>query len=166
MDRKFLDAGQIVSSHGIHGEVKILPWADSPEFLLDFDTVYINGRPYSVESSRVQKTCVLMKLKGIDSIEDAALLRSNVIRIDRSGIALKDGAVFIADLIGCRCIDEDGNEFGKLRDVLTMPSNDVYEIRGEHTYLIPAVKEFIREINVDERYVKIHLIEGFRTDEN
>lgn len=166
MDRKYLDAGQIVSQHGIHGEIKIMPWADSPEFLLDFDTVYIDGKPYAVENSRVQKTCVLMKLKGVDTVEAATLLRTKVVRIDRTNVEMEDGAVFIADLIGCRCIDEDGNEFGILKDVLTMPSSDVYEIRGEHEYLIPAVKEFVKEINVNDRYVKIHLIEGFRTDEN
>lgn len=166
MDRKYLDAGQIVSSHGIHGEIKILPWADSPEFLLDFDTVYIDGKPFAVENSRVQKTCVLMKLKGVDTVEAATLLRTKVVRIDRTNAEPEDGAVFIADLIGCHCVDEDGNEFGILKDVLTMPSSDVYEIRGEHEYLIPAVKEFVKEINVKERFVKIHLIEGFRTDEN
>lgn len=166
MDRKYLDAGQIVSSHGIHGEIKILPWADSPEFLLDFDTVYIDGKPFAVENSRVQKTCVLMKLKGVDTVEAATLLRTKVVRIDRTNVEPEDGAVFIADLIGCHCVDEDGNEFGILKDVLTMPSSDVYEIRGEHEYLIPAVKEFVKEINVGERFVKIHLIEGFRTDEN
>ncbi|MCQ2418871.1 MAG: ribosome maturation factor RimM [Clostridia bacterium] len=166
MDRKYLDAGQIVSSHGIRGEIKILPWADSPEFLLDFDTVYIDGKPFAVENSRVQKTCVLMKLKDVDTVEAATLLRTKVVRIDRTNVEPEDGAVFIADLIGCRCIDEGGNEFGILKDVLTMPSSDVYEIRGEHEYLIPAVKEFVKEINVNERFVKIHLIEGFRTDEN
>lgn len=166
MDRKYLDAGQIVSQHGIHGEIKIMPWADSPEFLLDFDTVYIDGKPYAVENSRVQKTCVLMKLKGVDTVEAATLLRTKVVRIDRTNVEMEDGAVFIADLIGCRCIDDSGNEFGILKDVLTMPSSDVYEIRGEHEYLIPAVKEFVKEINVNDRYVKIHLIEGFRTDEN
>lgn len=166
MERKILDAGQIVSSHGIQGEVKLLPWADSPDFLLKFDTVYIGGEPYPVERSRVQGNCVLMKLKGVDSMEAATALRNQVVRIDRSGITLPDGAVFIADLIGCRCVDEQGAEFGKIKQVLNMPSSDVYVISGEHEYMIPAVKEFVKEINVAEKLVKFHLIEGFRTDEN
>lgn len=166
MERKILDAGQIVNCHGIQGEVKILPWADSPAFLLEFDTVYIGGAAYPVERSRVQGNCVLMKLKGVDSVDDAMKLRSQVVRIDRTGYRLAGGAVFIADLLGCRCLDDHGVEFGKIKDVLTMPSSDVYVIAGEHSYMIPAVKEFVKEINVEEKYVKIHLIEGFQTDEN
>lgn len=166
MERKILDAGQIVNCHGIQGEVKVLPWADGPEFLLEFDTVYIGGAAYPVERRRVQGNCVLLKLKGVDSVEQAMVLRNQVVRIDRTGVKLADGAVFIADLIGCRCVDDDGVEFGKIKDVLTMPSSDVYVISGEHQYMIPAVKEFVKEINIAENYVKIHLIEGFQTDEN
>lgn len=166
MNRKILDAGKIVSSHGVQGEVKVLPWADAPEFLLAFDTVYLGGTAYPVERSRVHGTCVLMKLQGVDTPEDAMKLRNQVVRIDRTDVRLDDGAVFIADLIGCRCLDDDGREFGKIKDVLTMPAHDVYVIEGAHSYLIPAVKAFVQEINTDEGYVRIHLIEGFQTDEN
>ncbi len=166
MAKNILDAGKLVSCHGVRGEVKILPWADSPEFLLDFDAVYIGGAPYRVERSRVQGTCVLMKLRGVDSVEEAQKLRGAVVRIDRTHTRLPDGAVFIADLIGCRCLDDAGAEFGKIREVLSLPANDVYVISGQHQYMIPAVKEFVKEINIPEQYVKIHLIEGFQTDEN
>ena len=74
MKQQYLPAGKIVSTHGLRGDVKILPWADSPEFLLDFDTVYLAGKPYTVEDARVQKTCVLMKLAGVDSVEAAESL--------------------------------------------------------------------------------------------
>ena len=86
--------------------------------------------------------------------------------MDREGIRLPEGTVFIADLIGCRVLTEEGDEIGTIRDVLTMPSSDVYVIRGEKNYMIPAVKEFVREINVTERLVRVHLIEGMATDEN
>lgn len=164
MERKILDAGQIVNCHGIQGEIKILPWADGPDFLLGFKTVYIGGKPFDVQRSRVQGNCVLMKLAGIDSIEQAMPLRNQVVRIDRTGVELEDGAVFIADLIGCRCLDDEGTEFGKIKDVLTTPANDVYVIEGAHSYMIPVVKEFVKEINVAEGYVRLHLIEGFQTD--
>lgn len=166
MEHRLLDAGKVVSPHGILGEVKVLPWADAPEFLLQFATVYIGAQAYAVERSRVHGNCVLLKLASVDSIEQAGPLRNQVVRIDRSGIALPQGQVFIADLIGCRCLDEDGTEFGKIKDVLTMPSSDVYVIEGAHSYMIPAVKEFVREINTAQGYVKLHLIEGFQTDEN
>lgn len=166
MEKQFLETGEVVSTHGIQGEIKILPWADSPEFLLDFKTLYLNGKPYSVLSSRVHKTCVLAKLQGIDTPEQATLLRGQVVSVDRSGLSLPEGTVFIADLIGCRVIDEEENEIGKVKDVLTMPSSDVYVIEGKKKYMIPAVKEFVREINVAEGFVRVHLIEGMATDEN
>lgn len=71
MKQQYLDAGQIVSTHGIRGEVKVLPWADGPEFLTLFDRVYLKGREYVLESARVQKTCVLLKLQGVDTVEAA-----------------------------------------------------------------------------------------------
>lgn len=166
MDRQFLEAGEIVSTHGVQGEVKILPWADGPEFLLQFDTLYIKGKPCRVEHARVHKTCVLCKLEGTDTPEAATLLRGQVVCVDRTQVQLPSGTVFIADLIGCRALDEDGQEIGRIENVLTMPASDVYVIRGKQKYMIPAVKEFVREINVEAGYVRVHLIEGMATDEN
>ena len=93
MEKQLLQAGQLVSTHGVQGEVKILPWADGPEFLLDFDTFYLNGKPYEVVSSRVHKTCVLAKLRGVDTPEQAQLLRGQTVSIDRSGVKLPEGTV-------------------------------------------------------------------------
>lgn len=166
MEQKFLEAGEVVSTHGIQGEIKILPWADAPEFLLQFDTFYLNGKPYEVVSSRVHKTCVLAKLGGVDTPEAATLLRGQRVSIDRTKVRLPRGTVFIADLIGCAVLDDDGNEIGKIADVLTMPSSDVYVVKGAHSYMIPAVREFVREIDVENRLVRVHLIEGMATDEN
>ncbi len=166
MEQQFLQAGEIVSTHGIQGEVKILPWADSPEFLLKFKTFYLSGKAYAVLSSRVHKTCVLAKLQGIDTPEAAVSLRGQTVYIDRSKVQLPKGTVFIADLLGCRVLDDEGAEIGTIKDVLTMPSSDVYVIEGEHKYMIPAVKEFVKEINVAEGYVRVHLIEGMATDAN
>ena len=99
MKKELLETGKIVSTHGLHGEVKILPWADSPEFLLEFDRVFLGKREYAVEDARVQKTCVLMKLEGIDTVEDAAKLRDQVVFISREDIELEEGAIFIQDLL-------------------------------------------------------------------
>lgn len=161
-----IETGEVVSTHGIQGEIKILPWADAPDFLLQFKTFYLNDVPYRVTAARVHKTCVLAKLSGVDTPEAASLLRGKTVSVDREGIRLPEGTVFIADLIGCRVLTEEGDEIGTIRDVLTMPSSDVYVIRGEKDYMIPAVKEFVREINVTERLVRVHLIEGMATDEN
>lgn len=164
MKKPFLEAGQIVSTHGVRGELKVMPWADDPEFLLDFDTVYLGGRPVRVQSSRVQKTCVLMKLEGIDDVDAAARLRGRTVSIRREDAHLDDGAVFIADLIGLPVLCGD-ETIGKVTDILQRPGNDVYVVTGTHEYLIPGVPEFILERNLDEGYVRVKLIEGMRTDE-
>ena len=148
MKQLYLEAGQIVSTHGIRGEVKVLPWADGPEFLTLFDRVYLKGREYAVESARVQKTCVLLKLQGVDTVEAAQALRDTVVQVNREDVELEEGTYFIADLIGLRVLDGE-REVGAIREILTMPGNDVYVFQGEHTYMIPAVKEFLLETNPD-----------------
>ena len=175
MQKKYLEAGEIVSTHGVQGEVKILPWADGPEFLLQFDTFYLDGRPYAVRSARVHKTCVLASLEGIDTPEQGMALRGKRVCIDRDEAKLPEGSVFIAEvsftvrtdiLTAAAARGEDGAELGRIEDVLTMPSSDVYVIAGEKRYMVPAVREFVREIRVDEGYVRLHLIEGMAIDEN
>ena len=163
MKQQYLDAGQIVSTHGIRGEVKVLPWADGPEFLTLFDRVYLKGREYVLESARVQKTCVLLKLQGVDTVEAAQPLRDTVVQVDREDVELEEGTYFIADLIGLRVLEGE-REIGVIREILTMPGNDVYVVQGEHTYMIPAVKEFLLETYPDRGFVRVKLIEGMQTD--
>ena len=164
MKKQYLEAGKIVSTHGLHGEVKVLPWADDAEFLLGFDRVFIGKREYPVESARVQKTCVLMKLGGIDDLDAAAKLREQVISIDRDDAELDEGSLFIQDLLGLPVLTEDGAALGKLADIIQMPGNDVYLVKGEHEYMIPSVPAFILERNVDEGFIRVRLIEGMQTD--
>ncbi len=161
--QQYLEAGTIVSTHGVHGEVKILPWADGPEFLTLFDRVFLKGKEYEVESSRVQKTCVLMKLKGVDTMDGAQALRDTVVKVDRDDVELEEGTFFIADLIGLPVLAE-GQEIGKVKEILTLPGNDVYVVKGEHAYMIPGVKEFLLETNLEEGFIRVKLIEGMRTD--
>ena len=162
--KQFLPAGQIVNTHGIRGEVRIMPWADSPEFLLDFDTVYVDEKPVQVVSSRVQKTCVLMKFKGIDTVEAATALREKTIYIDRDDAQLEDGAVFVDDLLKMPVYDQNGEKIGMIKDVLSMPKNDVYVVQGKHEYMIPAVKEYVKKIDVENGRMDVVLIEGMQTD--
>ncbi len=129
MKQQYLDAGQIVSTHGIRGEVKVLPWADGPEFLTLFDQVYLKGREYVLESARVQKTCVLLKLQGVDTVEAAQTLQDTVVQVDREDVELEEGTYFIADLIGLRVLEGE-REIGVIREILTMPGNDVYVVQG------------------------------------
>ncbi len=163
MKLEFLEAGEIVTTHGIRGEVKILPWSDGPDFLLDYKRVRIDGKNYAVESCRIQKTCNLLKLQGIDSVEDAQGLRGKIVEIYRSD-APKE-LIFAAELIGMSVIS-NGVELGTITDVLDYPGNKVYVVSGEHSYMIPAVKEFVLSTDMDKNEMQVRIIEGMRTDEN
>ena len=164
MTPSLLQAGEIVNAHGVHGEVKILPWADGPEFLLQFNTLYLQDRPYKVEFSRVHKSCVLCKLEGVDDAAAATHLRGQVVSIDRDGLELPEGAVFIADLIGLMAQTADGATIGTVRQVIPMPAGDVLVIRGEKEYMVPNVRAFVREIDLEAGRILVNLIEGMQTD--
>ena len=163
MKLHFLEAGQIVTTHGVRGEMKVLPWADGPEFLMDFSRVLIDNVEYKVVSCRIQKSCNLLKLAGIDTVEQAQTLRDKVIQIYRED-APKD-LIFAAELMGMEVYCQE-KLIGKISDVLDYPGNKVYVVEGEHSYMIPAVKQFILSTDVEKNVMHVHLIEGMRTDEN
>ena len=162
MDQKeFLECGQIVNTHGIKGEVKIDSWCDSPEDLADIKTLYIDGVPRHIRSARAHKNCVIAFVEGVEDVNAAILLKGKVVHASRKDFTLPEGQVFMADLIGLKVLDFDrGAELGTLTDVLTPSVQKVYVVRGQREILIPAVDEFIKEINVDGGYIKVRLIEG------
>ena len=159
--KEFLDCGQIVNTHGVRGEVRIVPWADSPEFLCQFSTVYLDGAPLRVLSARVHKGSVIARLDGVDTVEKAMLLRDKTVQIRRADAKLPDGAFFLADIIGLKVIDEAGKPLGTLKEVLSPSVQQVYVVDGEREIMIPAVPEFILETNIADGYIKVRLIEGF-----
>lgn len=160
MKHQYLEAGKIVNTHGIAGEVKIVPWTDEPEFLLGFDVFYLDGNPVRVQSARIHKGNVLARLEGCSDVNAAMRLKGKVICIDREDVQLPEGRHFLADLVGLEVRDETGHVLGTLTDVLTPPANEVYVVQGEREYLIPAVDEFLLETNVDNGYLVVRLIEG------
>ena len=163
MKLDFIKAGEIVTTHGVRGEVKVLPWVDSPEILSEFDRCRIDGVEYIIESGRVQKTCNLVKLQGIDTMEAAQAMRGKTMELYREDI--DDEVIFAAELIGVE-VYTDGKCIGKIKEVLDYPGNSVYVVRGEYEYMIPAVKQFILHTDVDGNRMEVKLIEGMRTDEN
>ena len=158
--REFLDCGQIVNTHGIHGEVRIVPWADSPDFLCGFSTLYVDGAPQKVLSCRVHKGSVIAKLDGVDTVEQAMAHKGKTVQIRRADAKLPEGAFFLADIIGLDVVDEAGEKLGTLKEVLSPSRQQVYVVAGEREILIPAVPEFILETNIEGGYLKVRLIEG------
>ena len=161
MKEKLLEAGIIVNTHGIRGEIRIQPWADSPDFLAGFESLYIDGRPIKVLSAKIHKGCLIAALEGVSDINSAIRLKNKTICIDRDDVELEEGRFFIADLVGLRALDsESGEELGIVAEVLTRPANNVYVIRGKREILVPAVPEFIIETNIPEGFIRLRLIEG------
>ena len=162
MEKKpFIEAGRIVNTHGVRGEVKIEVWLDSPQFFKSFKRLYTaGGEELKVLSARVQKDFVIAKLAGVEDVNAAMALKNKVVSIRRTDAALPHGAFFLQDILGARVVDEDGNEIGVLEDVLETPASNVYVVRGKTEHLIPAVPEFIKKTDADAGVVTVHLIEG------
>ena len=163
MKLQYIEAGEIVNTHGVRGEVKVLCWLDDPEMLCEFDRCRIDGKEYVMEQVRVQKTCNLVQLKGIDTMEKAQLMRGKTIELYREDI--DDEVIFAAELIGVEVFCE-GQSIGKIKEVLDYPGNSVYVIKGTREYMIPAVKEFILSTDMEKNEMQVKLIEGMRSDEN
>ena len=163
MRLQYVEAGEIVSTHGIKGEMKVLPWVDGPDILCEFDRCRIDGREYEIESCRVQKTCNLLKVAGVDTMEDAQAMRGKLVELYREDI--DDEVIFAAELIGMEVICE-GESIGRIREVLDYPGNSVYVVKGHYEYMIPAVKQFILRTDMENNVMEVRLIEGMRSDEN
>lgn len=157
---EFLDCGQIVNTHGLRGEVRIVPWADSPDFLCRFSTLYLDGRALSVTSSRVHKGSVVARFQGVDTVEQAMALKGKTVQLRRADAKLPEGAFFLADIIGLDVVDEDGRTLGRLKEVLSPSRQRIYVVEGAREMMIPAVPEFILETNIASGYIKVRLIEG------
>ena len=160
MKKEFLEAGKIINTHGVRGEVKIDPWADSADFLRGFKRIYIDGAEVRVLHSRVHKDFLIAQLDGVDSVEEAMKLKNRIIFINRADAKLPEGSWFIQDMIGASVVDESGTEIGKLAEVLDMPAGNVYVVRGEREILIPAVPEFVLNTDAENAVVTVRLIEG------
>ena len=163
MKLQFVNAGEIVTTHGIKGEVKVMCWLDDPEMLCEFDRCQIDGKNFEIEQCRVQKTCNLVKLSGIDTMEAAQAMRGKKIMLYREDI--DDEVIFAAELIGVEVFAE-GEKIGKIKEVLDYPGNSVYVVKGEHEYMIPAVKEFILSTDMEKNEMQVRIIEGMRSDED
>lgn len=163
MKLPYIEAGEIVTTHGVRGEVKVLSWLDSPEMLCEFDRCRISGREYVMDAVRVQKTCNLVKLRGVDTMEDAQKLRGKTMELYREDIS--DELIFAAELVDVE-VYADGASIGRIKEVLDYPGNSVYVVQGEREYLIPAVKEFILSTDLEKNQMQVKLLKGMASDED
>lgn len=156
----FIEAGRIINTHGVAGEVKIEVWLDSPSFMKKFKRLYIGGRETAVLSAREHKGFLLAKLDGVDDVNAAMALKGKTLLINREDVRLPKGAFFIQDIIGASVIDQSGAEIGRLSEVLETPAHRVYVVKGEREHLIPAIPEFVMSTDSEAGVICVRLIEG------
>ena len=161
-----LEVGQIVNTFGVKGMVKIVPYTDDIKRFDKLKEIYVIQRnkktKYEIEEVKYHKNMVLVKLKGIDTMNDAELLKQSSVQIDRKdAIKLEKDTYFIVDLIGLKVVTDENIELGNLIDIYNTGSNDIYVVKDElgKQILLPGIKEVIKEVKLDEKIV-VHLIPG------
>jgi len=159
--------GYISKPQGIRGEVKVEPVTPNPKRFNRLKKVYIQlqnkQRAYSIEKIRVSGRFVYIKFSGINSRDDADLLRKAEVLIEEKDLIQPgQNEYFIHDLIGCQVVSENNDEIGVLSDVIQMSSNDVYLIRNSDgdELLLPATKEVIKIVDIKQKRIIIHVLEG------
>lgn len=164
---KQLQVGVIASTHGVRGEVKVFPTTDDAERFKSLKKVYLDtGReqiPLEIQNVKFFKQFAILKFKGIDNINDIEKYKGKSLMIDREeAVPLEEDEYYIADILGMDVYTEDGELFGRLRDVMETGANDVYilDTKEHGEVLIPAIRECILDVDIRERRMQIHLMEG------
>lgn len=165
--KKKLEVGQIVNTFGIKGFVKVYPYVNDVTRFNNLKYVYAKSKKeekkLEIEEVKYQKNMVLLKFKGVETVEEAEKLRNNYLEIDRSdAIPLKEGEFFIADLIGLKVFLDTGEELGILEDIYNTGSKDIYVVKDKlgKSYLLPYIDEVIKKIDLDNSKIIVHIIEG------
>ena len=165
--KKNLEIGQIVNTFGIKGFVKVNPWVNDVTRFDDLKKVYIKIRKeekvLEIEEVKYHKNQVLLKFKGVEKVEQAEMLRNAILEIDRKdAIPLEEGEYFIADLLESEVYTDEGEKLGILEDIFNTGSNDIYVVKNElgKSILLPRIKDVFKEIDVENKKIVVHLIEG------
>ena len=167
MKKERLEVGQIVNTFGIKGFVKIYPYVDDISRFGNLKKVHIKSKKeekeLQIEEVKYQKNMVLVKFKGIETVENAEKLRNSFVEIDRAdAIPLEEGQYFIADLLGLDVYLDTGEKLGILEDIYNTGSSDIYVVKNElgKQFLLPYIDEVVKQINLEEGKIIVHIIEG------
>ncbi|MBD9158430.1 MAG: 16S rRNA processing protein RimM [Clostridiales bacterium] len=164
---KYLEIGQIVNTFGIKGMVKVKPFTDNIERFNNLEKIYIKNKSgqteYKIQEIKYHKNMVLIKFEGIENPEQADLLRNSYLIVDReTEEPLEPGRYYIVDMIGLDVFTDDNEYLGKLEDIYNTGSNDIYVVKNElgKQVLLPAIEDVIKNIDMDNKKVIVHLIPG------
>lgn len=171
---QFFEIGKIVNTHGVKGELKIVPLTDDARRFDKLKCAYVsseiteNMQKYEFENIKYHKNFVILKFKGVDDANEAEKFKDKFVIINREdAVKLPEGAFFICDLIDSEVYDENANKLGVLVDVLQTGSNDVYVVRDENKneLLIPALKSVVKEVSIEDKKITVQLPQGLIDDE-
>lgn len=161
MSKDLLQAGKIINTHALRGDMRVFPYCDSADFLCEIKKLYIDNEPYKVTSARVHKGQALIHLKGIERIEDAEKLIGKFVYFNKNDVDLDEGQFFIDDIMGLEVRDVDTNEiYGKVTDVITTGANDVFEVTAGRVLYVPKIDDVVIEINLDDKVILIRPLQG------
>lgn len=167
MNEQLMEIGQIVNTYGIKGFLKVVPYTDDIKRFEKLNSIYIQTKKsletVIIEEVKYAKNLVLLKIKGIDNINDAEIYKNCYIKIDRSdAVELPEDSYFIVDLIGIKVYTDEGEALGDIIDVFPTGANDVYVVKNElgKQVLLPAIGDVIKNVDIKNKKMIVHLIEG------
>ena len=163
-DDRFISIGKIASPVGLRGYVKLYPYTDRIDHYNTAE-VFIEGSRRSIEIIRYVKRTPILKIEGVSDRQQAERLNGAEIAVLESELSdLPEGAYYLKDLIGCSVIDETNDDLGFISNVMQNSAQDIYEITGKNgkSFMIPAVAEFILDVDIDSKIVKVHVPAGLR----
>lgn len=161
-----LEVGQIVNSYGIKGFLKIVPLVDNNNQYKDFKKLYIQEnkkiKELNIQEVKFSKNLILLKVEGIENIEDALKLKNFYLYAKREDIKLEEGAHFIVDLIGLKVYTQEGNLLGILKEVLQPGANDVYIVENDkkEQLLLPVIPDVVKDIDITNNKIIVKLLDG------
>ena len=167
MNEQLMEIGQIVNTYGIKGFLKVVPYTDDITRFEKLNNIYIQTKKsletVTIEEVKYAKNLVLLKIKGIDNINDAEIYKNCYIKIDRiDAVELPEDSYFIIDLIGIKVYTDEGEALGDVIDVFPTGANDVYVVKNElgKQVLLPAIGDVIKNVDIQNKKMIVHLIEG------
>ena len=155
--------GKITAPVGVRGEVRVFPYTDEQTRFSAIKELWVEDVPAILEKARYQKNMVIIKLDISPDRNAAELLRNKTLYLDKDKLwDVPQDTYFVQDLLGSKCFDEGGNLLGELTDVIQNPAQDIYVVKDSNDveHMVPAVKDFIKDVDVNKKVIVIHVIDG------
>lgn len=162
---QFIIVGQIINTHGVKGELKIFPMTDDLKRFKKLKKIYIDGEEKIVSWCKLQADRVILKLEGIETMDDAQKLKTKHVYVSREdAVKLPEGRYFVADIMGCTVVDTEGTELGKVDEVIFTGSNEVYWIKKPKELLIPVIEDVVVDIDVENEKITIKPVKEWQDE--